>query len=295
MDERSLLICCFGIGIALQALLLQRGDWQPVKLLGCLAFSLLFLMPGKHEAVYEPLTHLLLFFSCFSVMFALAFKDDILPAMSEKLLLWYTLIFWFAFLSYFYRETLLQTILLLVMLAPTAATIIVAGRRSALGFTLKLLLYSWFLCLVVGLGLFQFPFYQLRLFVRTAEIPWVTPLESISAGMAFLYLAANATYVFYLIPLPAKGQSMADRMKQWHAFTDLMTQRFSDDVTTNRAMVWMLCGEAVLLGLDYRFHWVARETLINSLIVLPSALFFARRFQSRGASEPLASSRKIGN
>lgn len=72
-----------------------------------------------------------------------------------------------------------------------------------------------------------------------------------------------------------------------------MTQRFSGDPAANRAMGWMLCGECVLLALDYRFHWIARETVINSLIVLPSALFFARRFQSRAASEPTAQSRGI--
>ncbi len=106
MDQRSLLIACFGVGVALEALLLQRNDWRPWKLAGCIALSMFAMAPGKHERVYEPLFHVLMVFSTFAVIFALTFKEDILPAIGEKLLLSYSLIFWFAFFSYFYRPTL---------------------------------------------------------------------------------------------------------------------------------------------------------------------------------------------
>jgi hypothetical protein len=293
MDERTLLISAFGVGIALEALLLQRSDWQPGKLLGCMALSLLAAFPGKHETVYQPLLHVLFVFSAFAVLFAIAFKQDILPAISEKLLLSYTLIFWFAFFSYFYRSALLQNLLLIVLALPTVATLWVAWRRPTLNFTLKLVLYTWFLGIMVGLGLFQFPFYQLRLFMQDQNIPWVTPHESISAGMAFLYLAANATYLFYLIPIPAKNESWADRMQHWHAFTALMTQRFDADVAAHRATWGLLCGEALLLALDYRFHWIAPGILINNLIILPSVILFARRLQGQSPEGATAPTRNI--
>jgi hypothetical protein len=218
-----------------------------------------------------------------------------LPAIGEKLLLSYTLIFWFGFLSTVYHGTVLQNVLLVLLLVPTAATIYVACRRPMLTFTLKLLLYSWFLCMVVGLGLFQFPFYQLKLFMQTQEVPWVTPFESITAGMAFLYLAANATYVFYLVPIPGKNESWAERMQHWHAFTDLMTQRFADDVTTHRSTLVLLCAQFVVLALDYRYRWFASGALINFLIVLPGAILFARRFEVRGTDASVASKRSVGD
>jgi hypothetical protein len=278
MGERSLLIACFGIGIALEAVLLQRRDWHPWKLMGCIALSLGGALPGKHETVYDPLLHVLLVFSMFAVVFALAFKEDILPAISEKRLLSYSLIFWFAFFSYFHHGTILQHTLVVIMSIPTAATILVACTRPRLSFTFKLILYTWLLCIVVGLGLFQFPFYQLRLFFLNRELPWVTPLESLSAGMAFLYLAANATYIFYLIPIPGKNESWAERMQHWHEFTDLMTQRFDDDVNTNRATVVILAAQCGILALDYFLHWMPSGLLINLLIVLPGVLlFFSRR------------------
>ncbi len=244
--------------------------------LRCLSMNAL--APGKHERVYEPLFHVLMVFSTFAVIFALAFKEDILPAIGEKLLLSYSLIFWFAFFSYFYHPTVLCNTLLIVLLVPTLATMAVAYLKTALSFTLKLILYTWFLCIVVGLGLFQFPFYQLKLFLHTQEVPWVTPLESIFAGMAFLYLAANATYIAYLIPIPGKNESWQERMEHWHAFTDLMTQRFDADANISVGTEIFLAAECVALILDYFFHWLPRGFLINLLIVLPGLLlFYVRR------------------
>lgn len=282
MDERTLLISAFGVGIAFEALLLQRADWHPGRLLGCIAMSLFAALPGKHETEYQPLVHVLLVFSAFAVLFAIAFMNDILPAIGEKLLLSYTLVFWFAFLSEFYRAGLLQNVLLGLMVPPTLATLWVACRRPALNFTLKLILYTWFLCIIVGLGLIQFPFYQLRLFYQAHEIPWVTARESFSAGMAFLYLAANASYLFYLVPIPGKNESWAERMRSWHKFTNLMTQRFDGDVTTHRTTWALLGGELLLLGVDYYFHWIPAAALINYLIVLPSLVMFVRRLQGQG-------------
>lgn len=277
MSERALLIGCFGVGVVLQALLLQRGDWQPRKLIACVGLSLVAMLPGKHESVYRPLFHVLMTFSAFAVIFAIRFKEDILPPVGEKLLLSYALIFWFAFFAYFYRPAILQKTLLFLMLIPTVATIVVAYGRIALNFTLKLILYTWFLCMVVGLGLFQFPLYELRLFFQNKELPWVTPLESLSAGMAFLYPAANATYIFYLIPLQGKNETWAERMQRWHAFTDLMTQRFDGNMNIGPIAEVLLIAEAAVLISDYFLHWLPRELIINLLIVLPGVLLFFRR------------------
>lgn len=287
MHERLLLIACFGVGVALEALLLQRNDWRPWRLLGIALLSVFAMLPGKHERVYEPLFHVLMVFSVFAVSFALAFKEDILPAIGEKLLLSYTLIFWFAFFSYFYHPTLLCNVLLNIFMVPTLATILIAYVKIPLNFTLKLILYTWFLCIIVTLGLFQFPFYQLKLFFHTQEVPWVSPLESICAGMAFLYLAANATYIFYLIPIQGKNESWEQRMQRWHEFTNLMTQRFDADASLSGATEIFLFAEFIVLVLDYFFRWLPRGLLINLLIVLPGLLlFYVRRSYPSPALNP---------
>jgi hypothetical protein len=286
LDERGILIACFGLGVALQAMLLIRGDWNWWKLAGCVALGMLGMLPGKHERVYQPLFHVLMVFSGFSVMFAFMFREDILPLISEAILLSYTLVFWFAFLLYFYDGSALHTALLALLLVPTAATLFVAFRKTQLGFIFKLVLYTWFLIIVVCLGLFQFPYSQLKLFFVDHQVPWVTPVESATAGMAFLFLLANATYVFYLIPIPAKNESWAERMKNWHAFTDLLTQRFADTRVTlvQSFMVLGVEGAALLLNAIYR--WFPPGLVINVAIVIPAIVFHPRLLP-----KPIAASR----
>jgi hypothetical protein len=123
LDERTILIASFGFGVALQALLLMRGDWNWWKLAGCAAMGLFGLAPGKHESVYQSLFHVLMVFSFFSVILAFMFKEDILPIITEAILLWYTVVFWYAFYSssYFSIRTPLDTALVFLLLLPTAA------------------------------------------------------------------------------------------------------------------------------------------------------------------------------
>lgn len=278
MDERTVLIAAFGFGVALQALLLMRGDWNWGKLALCVAMGLVGLFPGKHERVYEPLFHVLMVFSLFSVMFAFLFKEDILPIVTEAILLWYTVVFWYAVYSssYLSIRTPLGSVWVVLLLLPTAATLYIAAVKTQCGFVLKLGLYSWFLIIIVCLGLLQFPFSQLKLFFKENQVPWVTPFESLTAGMAFLFLLANGVYVYYLIPIPGKHQSFADRMKEWHEFTDLLTQRFDDSqVTLAQAVIALgVGGTALLVNAIYR--WFPPELVINVAIVIPAIVFHPR-------------------
>jgi hypothetical protein len=94
--------------------------------------------------------------------------------------------------------------------------------------------------------------------------------------MAFLFLLANAVYIYYLIPIPGRGQSLADRMKEWHEFTDLLTQRFDDaQVTLVQAVIALgVGGTALLLNAIYR--WLPPELVINVAIVVPAIVFHPR-------------------
>ena len=208
MNDHLILVLWFGSGVALQALFLIRGDWNWGRLACALRFGALGMLPGKHEHVYEPFLHVLFSMGLFAFMFALSFKDDLLPVISEKVLLSYSLIFWFAFFSYFYKGTAWSNALAALLLLPTAATVFIAIQRPVLSFVWKLSLYTWFLIVVVSLGLFQFPFQHLSIFLSPQKSPWLNPLDCIVAGMAFLYLAVNMAYLFELIPIPGKNQSV---------------------------------------------------------------------------------------
>jgi len=129
------------------------------------------------------------------------------------------------------------------------------------------------------MGLFQFPFQHLSIFLSPEKSPWLNPLDCVVAGMAFLYLAVNVAYLYELIPIPGKNQSWADRMKEWHALTDLMTQRF-DDEPMYRMGLLLVAGQGVALVVIYFFHWVSAGLTINLLVVLPSLLAFGRNSTS---------------
>jgi hypothetical protein len=271
MNEHLLLVLWFALGVALQALLLIRGDWNWGRLLLCVGFAALGMLPGRHEHVYKPYAHMLLSLGFFAFMFAVQFKDDLLPVISEKLLLSYSLIFWFAFFSYFYKGTAWSNALAALCLVPTAAVVYLAFLRPPLSFAWKLFLYTWFLCVVVSLGLFQFPFQNLSLFLSPEKSPWLNPLDCIVAGMAFLYLAVNMAYLYELIPIPGKHQSWADRMREWHELTRLMTERCEDEPVHRMGML-IIAGQSIALVLVYRFHWVSAALAINVFVVLPSIL-----------------------
>jgi hypothetical protein len=276
LDERSILIASFGFGVALQAMLLIRGNWNWWKIAGCVGFAMIAMFPGKHERDYETLFHVLMVFSFFSVIFAFTFRESILPLISESVLLSYTLVFWFAFFTYFYDSTPLCILLLVLLSIPTAATVFVALRKTRLGFVLKLVLYTWFLIIIVGLGAFQFPFSQLKLFFEDQQVPWVTPVESATAGMAFLFLLANGWYLYDLIPIPGRGQSWANRMKEWHEFTDLLTQRFTDAQIALVQAVIVICVEGAALLLNAIYRWLPPGLVINLAIVIPAIVLHPR-------------------
>src|SRR5271166_2822923 len=276
MNDRLILAAWFGLGVALQALVLIRGDWNWKRLAGSVCVGLIGMLPGRHEQIYQPFFHVLYSLGIFSCWFAMAFKNDILPLVSEKVLLLYSIVFWFAFFSFFYERTLLHNILLALLMIPTIVTVVIAVVRPKLSFGWKLFLYVWFLGSVISLGLVQFPFHHLSLFLQPQGTPWLMPIDCIMAGMAFLYLAVNITYLYELVPIRGKNQSWQQRMEKWHELTDLMTQRVSEDQPTHRYALLLIAGIGGLLAIDYRFHWLPRNLVINALIILPCILSLGR-------------------
>ena len=149
--------------------------------------------------------------------------------------------------------------------------------KSKLNFWGKLLFYSWFLVIVVTLGLFRFSFSHLSLFFDRAHTPWIGSVDCLLTGMAFLYLIVNATYIWELIPIPGKNQSWQDRMRQWHELTGLMTKRCDDQQPSHLQTVMIIVLQGGGLLLDYQYHLVPAGLLINVLILLPVILSTGNR------------------
>ncbi len=277
------LIIAFGIGVALQAVLLMRGDWDWLKLLGCVLIAGCLVFPGSYQRGFQ-LVNVLFFFSMFAFAFALLFYNDILQFLNVPIVLSYTLVFWFAFFANFYDGSPRHVELALLALVPSVFSFVIALRTGPFSFVPKLVLYSWFLIMILCLGLMQFPFSQLQIFFEDKQVPWVSPVESFMAGMAFLFLLVNACYVYWLVPVPGRSQSWADRMKEWHAFTDELTRRVDDSPLGRARIATVLVAEGVLLMLNYHFAWLSPALAINMAIVIPSMLLNVRTEPASAAS-----------
>jgi len=270
VDERVILISCFAVGVALQAAFLLRGGWSPLKLAGCVGVALVVgVLPGRSEQPYDPYAHSLIVIGIFSVAFAIAFSKDVLSLVTERSVLFYTVLLWFAFFSYGYEGTSKQNTLMAITLVPTAVTAYWTFRDAESGFWVKLVLYAWYLCTIVALALYQFSFDQLGIFLEKQKAPTATPLDSFAAGMGFMFLVVNATYLYLLVPIPGKRQSWRQRMEEWHELTDVMTQRLlAEDLNLPLTGLCFL-GLVLLLALDCYYLWVAPSLVINILLVAP--------------------------
>lgn len=212
-------------------------DWSGWKIGLCLLVGLACVGYGSDEPHYKQDAHLYWGLIGFGAVFAMLFKKDIVAALNKELLLSYTLTFWFAFFVYYFKGTPTQIVVLCVCLLPTAATLFVTFNKANLTTVAKIGFYAWFVCIVLELGVLRFSFAQLAVFFDNRSLPWISPIESPISGMAFLYLVANATYLYFILPIPGKTLPRQSRLYEWHYFNDILAERFDDSVLS-RLSCW---------------------------------------------------------
>jgi len=129
VDADLALVVWFAAGVAVQALLVIRVDrhWRMVDwgiLAICVGVGASGMLPSKNE-VYLPLESLLMCIGIFGFTLAILFEKRILPVINEKIVLSYTLIFWYAIYVDF-QKLGLPDWLVFASLVPTSATLIIA-------------------------------------------------------------------------------------------------------------------------------------------------------------------------
>jgi hypothetical protein len=273
-DPRAQLILWFTAGVAIESLYLIRRNPGWLRFACCIGAGLAvaayaaYKSAANGEADAQDVGYMSGLFA-YVVLFGLLFTKEILPLVSEKLLLALTVIFWYGFAATFYSGTTAQNVLIVLAVVPSLITVYVALMRPALGFWLKLFLYTWFLTIVIAIGLFQFPYGNLQIFT-VDSVPWINAADAVVTGMALMYLAVNALYLYLLIPIPGKSQSFADRMKEWHELTDLMTQRCAADEPTHLQALLIVATVGAVACLNYAFQ-LAPPALFISVTLMSCA------------------------
>jgi hypothetical protein len=276
LTSGTALILWFIAGFALEALYLVRRDPKWGQLAAVAGFALFGgVLTYTMSHVRDPSLFIGVWLAVFGFMLGIVYTDEILPAVSDKLLLAFTLIYWYSLVTEYYHGTSGQRLLMYASVPPSVASLYVAVMRPPLGFWSKLALYTWYLVIVVVLGLLQFPFGNLKIFGGRSP-GWLGPIDALATGLVLMYLLANVSYLYLLIPMPSRGQSFGDRMQEWHQFTQVMTQRCSDEDGPPAGQGFAILG---VLGagllLNYRFALLPNP-LVISLAMIAAALLLER-------------------
>lgn len=246
----------FGLGMTLQGLImlrgrLRRGDgWRAAGVLGV---GLVGMVPGKHEHEYLLMHHVLYAFLLASVMFAFLFRDRLLRRIGGRLLLAWNILLVYVALARGWTSP----VQLVLLLAPTAPTVLNAFTDIDRHFGWKVFFHAWFSTILVVLAIVGLDTGPIGVFLNTlgggAPEVALPPLQMIAGGAAFLYIVANAWFVLALAPIPLKkGQRWSERMDEIRRHMELLARGYvweRDDVA--RSLLVLVGLPLALFGIAW--------------------------------------------
>ena len=283
-----LLSLFFGLGVVLQAYFLVSHKVNlksfGLLVLACSGMSFLFSLRVFLKTLKAPediYFAIFLFFILFSIFFAIISKKEILPEISEKTILCFTLVFWYIFLNYF-RPTITDFWFWLALI-PSLGTVIISFVDIKLGFFWKLFFYTWFLLMVIFFNIFYFSFGNLSFFFDPKGIKPFSPFEILTTGMAFLYLVSHIWYVIELLPL--KGSTFKETIQEWKEQAQLLTGKYSDAQLTPLHAFFIIFFIGGVLSLNYFFKITSDDLVISlSVLVIPQLISYRGRRKKKLAS-----------
>ena len=262
-------ILSFGLGIALQALLMLRASFRSgdaMRVAGVLLISLLGMVPGKHEYTYKPLWHVFLVFTIFGGAFAFAFRERLLVHVGGRILLAWNIVLVYVALQAGWASTRWESLLLV----PTILTVINAFTDIDRPFGWKVFFYAWFSTILVVVAISGLNTGPMAIFFQESA-PAVPrpPLEMLLLGAAYLYIVTNAWFVLALWPTPlSRSQSWRERKEEIRRHMNLLA----------RGYVWEKDDPwrslAVLIGLPLILFAVSRwgSASTHGIVALAIAL-----------------------
>ncbi|NNG06593.1 MAG: hypothetical protein HKM90_02575 [Desulfobacteraceae bacterium] len=296
MDEMRILLCVvFGFGVVLESLLLvgfnaeELGIGFLVSLGGGLVFFVVGLFKAPELGFY---THILIGIAIYSGVFAIIFRKRIMPIVSEKTLLVLNMALWYLFFAYSPMFPFKIKLLICLILIPMTISVnLMAFVDHVVGPGLTLLFYTWFLVMIVSLGLGQFPFWNLSLFfgkIRAARLGFVDVLLT---GMVFSYIVIHAFYILALIPVPYhREQSFGERWREVKKHAKVLIEKYSHQQLRQEEALLIVLILGGLLFANLLLQLIPDHLAINSLIVIVPQLISKRFSVAVQRSDELMSS-----
>jgi len=278
---RILLCVIFGFGVVVESLLLvglmakDLGIGFLTSLGGGLVVFGIGLFRAPEIDIY---THILIGLTSYSAVFAILFRKKIMPIVSEKTLLVLNMALWYLFLAYSPMFPFKVKLLICLVLIPmTVSVSLMAFIDHVVGPGLTLLFYTWFLVIIVSIGLAQFPFWKLSFFFGKISAARFGSVNVLLTGMVFSYIVIHIFYILALIPIPYyKEQSFEERWREVKKHANLIIEKYSHQQLRKDEALLIVLILGGLLAANLLFQLIPDHLVINSLIVIVPQLISKR-------------------
>ncbi|MFH1402749.1 MAG: hypothetical protein ABIH11_00595 [Candidatus Altiarchaeota archaeon] len=269
MEHETLTAFFFVLGILTESVIMVRksgkwGEFISIIILSAITSFFVFADNTNVNIIFPAMAGII----AYAWMFATVFRKDMLPVITEEVILSHTILFWFlAFgvLRRFYFLRAMDNILLLALI-PTAGALWISFTDRRLDFWGKAFFYSWFLLTSV-----IFMAYYFIGGVVSVAYEYIagslSVFDSFFMGIVFLHLIANIAYVFELIPIPGKHETMEHRMREWFGYCKVLVGKYSDRQMKpfHAMMIMIFQGGSLLANMHFRF---ASDFLLFNLWIL---------------------------
>lgn len=274
------LIILFGFGIIAESFLLIRSNFEKSDIY---RLSVVFMMAAfitlvgimdESRIADDIFSSSFLFYVSFSLIFAWLFHKKVLPRVNENMLLVWTMVFWYLYLTKFGDSWSLSSF----FMVPTSVVLFAVFRKKPIrNIAGKVALYVWLLFILVFFGITQFRFSFLSFFFDEPATQNISLTNAFLTGMVFLYLVVHSAYILNLVPIPlSEEQKFKDRLQQVRNWALELGARYSDEqMRLFETVLIIFCFGGALL-FNYRYRFISDDTIISAGILL-----FSFRIQSR--------------
>ena len=264
----TILILLFTAGVIAEALLLSyRKEIDFGRLKGVFILSLVLLFFSFFAGVDSdagPEAYYIMFVIFFSIVFAITFRNEILPVINEGTILSFTIVFWFVLLENFNYFCIP---LVAIAVIASIGTLVLAFTKIKIGFYSSVFFYGWFLIMSLFIGVMQ----VLYFFV---DKPSISGIDAFVFGMLFLYLMANYIYIFMLISVPPfpNPATFSKDIKNWKRDMQYFAVKYSKHQMPLPVSLLIIIIEGGTLLLNYLYNFIPLYFLVALFIVVPSQI-----------------------
>jgi len=193
----------------------------------------------------------------FAFVIAFAFKDRLLPTITEGTLFGYSLIAGYIFLSNTYlNSTEISTLsLVFISLSIGLAMFLIIYPRQV-GKMAQTILMTLFISISIYIG------YELaKDTIAFDGSNW----ELVVIGYSYLALLSNIFYILYFIPIPGKRQSFKERMRNISEHAKDLEEKYVAVNSTSKQIFLTLVLFFIMLLFDY-LNYVSDALLISIIL-----------------------------